>query len=205
MRSPRSLLSAVSSRYLLNEFLGLFAPILLAFVIVYLLVDFFDRLDVLLKNHATLLSTVRFFAFKVPLIVTQIIPPATLAAMLLSLGVLSRRNEIIAWRASGVSLLQTAIPLLGVAALISVATLAWNETVVPYCTREYQYVNNVEIRKRAQRGILSDREIWYHGADGFYNIQHIDPRRRELFGLTIYRTDAAFDLRSIIEVPAAQW
>jgi lipopolysaccharide export system permease protein len=205
MTAPRWRLSPVSSRYLLREFFGLLAPILLTFMIIYLLVDFFDRLDILLRNHATLGSALRYFLFKVPLIVTLIIPPATLAAMLLSLGVLSRRNEIIAWRASGVSLLQTSQPLLGVAALISVGTLAWNETVVPYCAREYQYVNNVEIRKRAQRGILSDREIWYHGADGFYNIEHIDPRRRVLFGLTIYRTDAAFDLRSIIEVPAAQW
>jgi lipopolysaccharide export system permease protein len=205
MAARRWLLSPVSSRYLFREFLGLLVPILLAFMIIYLLVDFFDRLDILLKNQATLASAARYFMFKVPLIVTQIIPPATLAAMLLSLGVLSQRNEIIAWRASGVSLLQTAQPLLGVAALISVGTLAWNETVVPYCTREYQYINNVEIRKRAQRGILSDREIWYHGVDGFYNIQHIDPRRRVLLGLTIYRTDTTFNLRSIIEVPAAQW
>src|SRR5437899_2841087 len=107
MTAPRWLLSPVSSRYLLRELLGLLVPILLAFVIIYLLVDFFDRLDTLLKNHATLAAAVRYSAFKVPLIVTQIIPPATLAAMLLSLGVLSRRNEIIAWRASGVSLLQT--------------------------------------------------------------------------------------------------
>jgi lipopolysaccharide export system permease protein len=205
MRTARYMPAAVVNRYVIREFIGMLIPILLAFVIVYLIVDFFDRLDILLRNHATAGAAARYFIFKVPLILTQIMPPAVLAALLLSLGMLSRRNEIIALRASGVSLVQTALPLLGVAALISVGTLAWNETVVPYCTRQYQYVNNVEIRKRPQRGILSDREIWYHGADGFYNIEHIDERHQTLFGLTVYRTDADFDLRSVIQVASAQW
>jgi lipopolysaccharide export system permease protein len=201
----RLLPGAVTSRYLVREFLALFVPIVLAFIIVYLIVDFFDRLDVLLKNHATPTAAMRYFLFKIPLIVTQILPPAVLAAMLLSLGMLSRHNEITALRASGVSLLQTATPLLVLAAVLSCGVLVWNETIVPYCTREYQYVNNIEIRKRPQRAILSDRDIWYHGADGFYNIEHIDPRRNTLYGVTLYRTDPSFALRSIVETPAVQW
>lgn len=196
---------SVTNRYMVGEFIGMLVPIVLAFLILYLVVDFFDRLDLLLKNHATPLSAVRYFALKTPLVLTQITPPAVLAALLISQGMLSRRNEIIALRASGVSLLQTAAPLLLLAALISVGTFVWNESIVPYCTRKYQYVNNVEIRKRPQRGILNEREIWYHGADGFYNIEHIDARHGTLFGLNIYRTDAAFDLRSIIEVASAHW
>jgi lipopolysaccharide export system permease protein len=125
--------------------------------------------------------------------------------MLISLGMLSRRNEITALRASGVSLVQTATPLLALAAVLSIGVLVWNETVVPYCTQEYQYVNNIEIRKRPQRAILSDRDIWYHGADGFYNIEHIDPRRNTLYGVTVYRTDANLVLRSIVETPTVQW
>jgi lipopolysaccharide export system permease protein len=205
MRAVRYTPLSVASRYVLREFIGMLVPILSAFVMLYLIVDFFDRLDILLKNHATAAAVVRYFAFKIPLILTQITPPAVLAAILLSLGMLSRRNEIIALRASGVSLIQTGVPLLGLAALLSLATLVWNETVVPYCTREYQYVNNVEIRKREPRGILSDREIWYHGADGFYNIEHVDPRNETLFGLTIYRTDTDFDLRRVIQIASTRW
>jgi len=195
----------VTSRYLIREFLGIFVPIVAAFVLMYVVVDFFDRLSILLKSHAPGMAALRYFLFKIPLMLTQIMPPAVLTAMLVSLGMLSRRNEIIALRASGVSLYQTAVPLLGLAALISAGTLAWNETVVPYCTREYQYVNNVEIRKRELRGILSDREIWYHGADGFYNIDHIDTHRQTLFGVTIFKTDSRFDLHTIVQIASAQW
>jgi lipopolysaccharide export system permease protein len=205
MLPPRYTPLSVTSRYLIREFIGMLVPIVLAFVIVYLLVDFFDRLNVLLKHHATFGSALRYFLFKIPLIVTQIMPAAVLAAILLSLGILSRRSEIIALRASGISLASTAVPLLAVAATISAAILAWNEAVVPYCTQQYEDVNNLEIRKRPQRSILSDHEIWYHGRDGFYNIEHVDVRRQTLVDLTIYRTDPAFNLLSTIEMASAHW
>jgi lipopolysaccharide export system permease protein len=204
MRSRLALFSVIS-RYLIRECLSVFLPVVLMFLALYLIVDFFERLDLMLKNHAAVMSAVRYFAFKIPLMVTQIMPPAVLAAVLLSLGMLSRRNEIIALRASGVSLAQTAFPLLVLAVALSIGTLLWNETVVPYCTRAYEDVNYVEIRKRPQRSILSQREIWYHGSDGFYNIEEIEPRSKQLLGLTIYRCDPAFNLRSIIEVPSARW
>lgn len=205
MRRARYSPTSVISRYLVREFVGMLLPIVTAFVFVYLIVDCFDRLTFLLKNHATAGAAVRYFLFKIPLILTQTLPPAILVALLLSLGMLSRQNEITALRASGISLVETAVPLVALGTLMSLATLVWNETVVPYCTRESQYVNNFEIRKSAPRGILSDREIWYHGADGFYNIDHIDPQRRTLFGLTIYQTDTKFELGSIIQVQVAEW
>jgi lipopolysaccharide export system permease protein len=123
----------------------------------------------------------------------------------LTFGTSGRRNEIIALRAGGVSLVQTAVPIVVLATGISIACLLWNETVVPYCSRKSEYVNNIEIRKRAVRGILSDRAIWYHGADGFYNIDYVDRDQQAVYNLTIYRLDDAFQLRSVVTIPRAQW
>jgi lipopolysaccharide export system permease protein len=137
--------------------------------------------------------------------ITQITPPAVITAVLLAFGMLGRRNEIVALRAAGVSLAQTAVPVMALALAISVAALIWNETVVPYCSRRFEYVNNVEIRKRAVRGVLSDRAIWYHGADGFYNIDYVDRGQQTVYGLTIYRLDDEFRLRGVVNVPSAHW
>jgi lipopolysaccharide export system permease protein len=205
MSQERHVPGRVVAGYLLREFAGYLLPIVSAFIVLYLIIDFFDRLNILLRYHAAAGAALRYFLFKVPLILTQIIGPAVLAAMLLSLGMLSRHNEITALRASGVSLAQTALPLLLAAALISIATVVWNETVVPYCTRTFQYVNNVEIRKRQQRALLSDRGIWYRGGAGFYSIDHIDPRRSSLFGVRIYQTTPSFQLARILEIPWLRW
>lgn len=195
----------VLSRYLVGQFLIILLPVTATFVLLYVIVDLFDRLDILLRHQATLAASARYFLFKIPLMLTQITPPAVITSVLLALGLLSRRNEIVALRASGISLGQTAVPLLAVAAGISVAALTWNETVVPYSSRRFQQINNVEIRKRALRGVLSEREIWYHGAAGFYNIDHVDRARGTVHGLMIYRLDDAFHLQSVIRVPHAAW
>lgn len=202
--SPSPFLPVVG-RYITGQFFGILLPIIATFVLLYVVIDLFDRLDVLLRHEATLSSSARYFLFKVPLMMTQITPPAVITSALLSFGLHSRRNEIIALRASGVSLLQTAIPIILASTVISFAVLVWNETVVPYSSRKFEYVNNVEIRKRPLRGILNDREIWYHGANGFYNIDHVDRARRMIFGMKIYRFDDAFRLLSVIEVPQAEW
>lgn len=205
MRAPRYRPLPVASRYIVGQFFGLFIPILASFILLYIVVDFFDRLDILLRHNATAGSAVRYFLFKIPLMVTHVTPAAVVTAVLLSLGLLSRYNEIVALRAGGVSLGQTALPLIVTAALISAAILAWNETVVPYCTRQFQLINNLEIRKRALRGILSDREIWYHGTEGFYHIDHVNRTERAVYGLVIYRLDGDFMLRGVIEIPKALW
>jgi lipopolysaccharide export system permease protein len=196
---------SVVNRYVAGQFMAMFLPILAGFVLLYVVIDLFDRLDILMRHDATVGAATRYFLFKIPLMVTQIMPPAVITAVLLAFGMLGRRNEIVALRASGVSLGQTAIPILALAGLISVGTLIWNETVVPYCSRNFQYVNNVEIRKREIRGVLSNRAIWYHGADGFYNIDYVDRARQAVYDLTIYHLDDEFRLRSVVQVPRAQW
>jgi lipopolysaccharide export system permease protein len=197
--------SSVINRYVGGQFLVLFVPILASFVMLYIIIDLFDRLDILLKHQASVAAATRYFVFKVPLMLTQITPPAVITAALLAFGMLGRRNEVIALRASGVSLVQTAAPVVVLAIAISVGALIWNETVVPYCSRRFQYVNNVEIRKRAIRGVLSDRAIWYHGADGFYNIDYVDRARATVYDLTVYHLDEAFHLDSVVVVPRLQW
>ncbi len=194
-----------SSRYILRSFGSIFVALMAAFVLLYLIVDFLDRLDILLRHHATISASIRYFLFKIPLMVTHMIPAAVLVATLVSLGLLARSNEITAWRASGVSLWQTGRPILAAALGISLLAFAWDEIIVPYSTRQFEHVNRVEIRKRPERSLLSDRQIWYQGRRGFYNIDLVDLRRKSLYGVTLYRLTEEFRISAIVEVDRASW
>ncbi len=198
----------VVSRYLAAQFLAIFLPVLCALVMLYIIIDVADRMSIFLRHQATIGEAARYTLFKIPLMLTQIMPPAVVISVLVSLGLIARRNEVIAFRASGISLLQTTLPILALAVVISVAALVWNETVVPYSSRMFLYVNNIEIRERGLRGIFRDREIWYHGAKGFYSIDYVDSDRQIVHGLVIYQfgsVDSGFRLRSVIEIPRADW
>ncbi len=204
-RIPRRLPGSVLVRHLIRELLGFLVPILIGFVILYLIIDLFERLNILLKNDATFSAAVRYFVFKIPLMITQILPPAVVVSVLFTFGMAGRRNEITALRAGGISLWQSSLPILGLAALISILALVWNETVVPPCTRYYQEVNLIEIRKRERRSLLNQRETWYHGARGFYNISYIDSQKETLYGVAIYQVDSEFRLDRVVHIGRAQW
>jgi lipopolysaccharide export system permease protein len=195
----------VVSRYVLVEFLRLFGLCMMGFLLIYVLVDLFDRLQGFLKFHASVGEVARYLFFKIPLIVTQLIPVATLASVLMALGTMARHNELTALRASGVSTVQVAMPLFAMALLLSVLIVAWNETVVPYSTERSRYIEVVEIRNRPLKALLSEDGIWFHGRNGIYNIEHFDARTGTLVGLTVYDLSPGFVLQRLVEVPTAQW
>jgi lipopolysaccharide export system permease protein len=195
----------VVARHVVRQFLGAFALTLASFIAIYVLVDFFDRLDSFLRHDAPAGAIVRSFLFKLPLVVTQVTPIAVLVGGLVGLGLIARQNEFVALRACGVSVWQIAAPLLALAALISVAAFAWNEAVVPGSARRWHAIENLEIKKRGVATIFTGREVWYHGRVGFYNIARVSPRRRMLYGLSIYQLGPDFRPLRVIEAESAEW
>ena len=205
MTRARQAFLPVVSRHLANEFLGAFSLTLLSFVAIYLTADFFDRLDGFLRHDAAPAAVVRYFLFKIPLVVTQVTPVAVLTGGLVGLGLLARQNEFVALRACGVSVWQVALPLFVLAAVVSGATFVWNETIVPYSARRWHAIENLEIKKRGIATVFTGREVWYHGRAGFYDIDRVSPRRQTLYGLTVYQLDEDFRPRRVIEAESAVW
>jgi lipopolysaccharide export system permease protein len=170
-----------------------------------MLIDFFDRLDDFIKYAAPASTVLRYFLFKAPLFITQSAPAAALTGALLSLGLLARHRELLALKTCGVSPWQIARPLLLSASILSVGVLVWNEFVVPYSFHKSRYINTVEIKQKAFRGLFHERGFWYHGENVFYHIDRFDSRRNMLFGLTIYMLDGNFHVRSLVEISQAYW
>jgi lipopolysaccharide export system permease protein len=146
-----------------------------------------------------------YFLLKIPLIVTQMVPAAVLAATLLSLGSLARRNELMAMRACGVSLEQIGTPVLALTLALSLATLAWNEFVVPPAAARAHWIQTVEIKKQTFHGHFQHLNIWYHHRHGFTNIESFDPKANEIRGLTRYEFDDGFHLKRVVAAPSAKW
>lgn len=205
MSTVRRLVLPVLARHLLREFLGVFLLTLSAFVAIYVVAEFFDRVDNFLRQGTSAGAVVRYFVFKLPVIVSQATPLAVLVGALVGLGLLARQNEFVALRACGVSIWQIALPLLGLAAAVSAGMFAWNETVVPYGAQRYHAIDTHELKKRGAATLFTGRDVWYHGHAGFYNIDRVSLRRRTLYGLTVYQLDDDFRPARQVEVDVATW
>lgn len=205
--TPRRLWLPTLTRHLVREVLRTFALMTAAFVAIFIIAEFFDRFDDFLEQDAAPGTIALLFLHRVPFVIAQVAPVAVLAGALVGLGLLARNNEFVALRSCGVSLWQVTAPLAGVGVLIGVATFVWGETVVPASARRETLIWEQQVKKRkGPQGVFAGRNVWFHGRAGFYNIDRVAPRRRTLYGLTIYQVRRGeFRPSRVIEVASARW
>ena len=188
------------SRHILREFITLVLGVLVGILIVYLCVEFLQKADKLIKFHASFSQVARFFLFNIPSMISMSLPMATLIAGLIALGNLSRHNEIIAMRASGVSLGKIIAPLLAGGLAISVFGFINNEFIMPVYSSRANYIRNVEIEKKQQTVMFQQQKLWLRGPDNsIANIELVSPSRTEMIGLNIYKLNHDFSVRERIK------
>ncbi|HEY6395327.1 MAG TPA: LptF/LptG family permease, partial [Candidatus Binataceae bacterium] len=98
----RPRLSPVMDRFIAGQFFGPFMVCLGAFIAAYLLGDMFDRFGDLVRYGGIGVLGLEYFALKVPLIVSQILPVACLAGVLLGFAFLNRSGEVLACQQLGI-------------------------------------------------------------------------------------------------------
>ncbi len=204
-RVPAPAFGGTLDIYLLRRFAGAFCATLLVVVLLHLLGDVFNRVDNLMGHDATLANAVRFFLYRLPLLVSRSIGFATLVAAFLTLGALAHQKELVAFGASGISLHRITVPFLLFAVAISAGTFVWNETAVPFSMRHAKFVYDVQVRKAQLQSVFRDKQIWIRSDDAFIRADDFDTETGRLRGLSIYRTTPRFRLAGLIESPAALW
>lgn len=192
-------------RYIFREFGRWFLMIVGAFLLLYIIIDFFSQIRMFLSNSATLSQIGKYFFFNLPMIISLTIPAAVLIATLLTLGTLSRHSEIVAMKACGISLYRIILPILICAGIISVVNFLISELVTPEANQKVEYVKIVEIQKQEARGAYKRNELWYRGKKGIYSFKVFDAQTNTLQGITINYLDSRFQLIRRIDAEWAEW
>ncbi len=195
----------ILTRYVVTQYLRLFFLTLTAGATLYMVIHFFDRIGNLSRYDPSTAAMAAYFVFRLPAMLSEIYPAASLLAVLLSLGLAARNREILALRACGISTWQLAVPLIAVAAAMSVLVLAWNEMVVPPTMARCRYLNDVVIKKKTFQGAFNATSLWFQDTQGFISIDFYDANQQAIYGLTLYDADPSFQLNRIIEVPVLRW
>jgi len=193
-------------RYVIREFLKVFSLCLSSLIFIYIVVLFFQKMNIFIKYQAPFYLIFEYIPYKIPEVIFEwTLPYAVLLATLLTLGNLSRHSEITAMKAGGVSLYRITFPLLFIALLISLSSFLGNEYLVPYSNQRTQYLLDVKVRKEKPSGFFRDYKIWYRSDHRIFNIQLLDPKRKILKGLTLYEFDNDFRCTQRIEAREARW
>jgi lipopolysaccharide export system permease protein len=173
--------------------------------VIYLVIDFIDRIDNFLRARVAFRLVIEYFLFKIPFILQQGIPMSMLMGTLVTLGVLARTNELTALRAAGVSPFAYCTPFVLVACLWSFGDFALAEYVVPFTSSRANLIWNLEANRRSREGGFSQERIWYRADQVLYNIRVLHPRHQTAEGVTIYFFDATFHLVKRLEARKGVW
>ena len=192
------------SRYILSTFGRIFGLALAAFIGLYLLVDFFERVDTFIEYSAAAHLYLIYFALKIPFIAVQVVPLACLLAVFMTLGGFSRSNELTAMHSAGISLLRVTLPLLATGLLISLLTLLTYEYLVPICVKRANLIYSDKVRGRPV-AVFKRNRIWLRDGRKIVNIRLAEAEKGQLQGVTLFDFDQHFQLTDRSDIPQASY
>jgi len=137
----------IIDRYLIKQFLQTVFFSLLAFILIFLVVDAMENLDDFIDQDVPALQIIHYYIVFTPEIIKLITPVAVLFGALFTAGKASSLSELTAMRASGVSLYRFMAPFVVTAFVISIISLYFGGYVVPMANKTKIYIEQTYLKK----------------------------------------------------------
>lgn len=197
--------------YVVREFLNTFFMVLAGFILLMLIFTFFDLMNDILRNHISLLTVGDYLVNLTPSMLYLLAPLAVLIAVLVTFGVLNRNSEIVAMKATGISLYRLVIPIVAIAAVLSVALFLFDQYYLPQANQRQEALRNV-IKGRPAQTYLHPEQQWIFGEPArgepgrIFYYQFFDPVRDEFANLSVFEFNpTTFQLTRRISAARVYW
>jgi len=191
--------------YVLRRFFLHFSLLMAAFIFLFEAFTFFELLDDIARHRVPFVIVMDYFRFLTPYLVYNLAPLGALVAVLVTLGVMSKNNEVVACKASGISLYRLAMPLLAAGLALAVSMVVLDETYLPYANQRQDYLRNVIKGRPAQTYTHPQRWIFGENAK-IYNYDLFDSTQNFFGGLSVVELDpATFQMKRRVFASRARW
>ena len=197
--------SRLLEHYVAREFLKISLLSLIAFFTLYLVVDFFEKIDQLVRANLGGAEMGHYVLLKAPVALEQVLSPAILLGSMLTFGLMSRTRETMAIRTSGLDILQLARPILVLAGLTAAFLLAFHLYVIPWSQATLNLFWETQVQKKPPRSLTNPEHLWYKGDRAIYNILLYRKDLKTLEGVKIFRFNDRFKLVQVVAARRAVW
>jgi LPS export ABC transporter permease LptG/LPS export ABC transporter permease LptF len=193
--------------YVMRDFLLYLAMIGGAFVMLLLVFTLFELLGDILHNSISVLTVGEYLLNVTPyFLYYPIAPMSMLLAVLVTFGLLQRSNEIIAIKATGISLYRIVIPVLLASCLVAGLLFLSDQFYLPYTNKRQDELRNRIKGKPAQTYLRPDRKWIFGQHNDIYYYQFFDPDRDTFGGVSVFQFDPhTFQITHRIAAARAHW
>ncbi len=183
----------ILSRYIVKEIAKHFGIILIAVMGIYLTVDFIEKIDNFMEAKVPFGRALLYFGYKLPLILIQITPVGVLLSVLITFGLMSKHNELIALRSSGINLVSLISPILSCGVAATLLVLLMNEGVAPLTMIRANKIWLQEV-KRNRMTTIQQKDIWLKGERAIIHLKYYEPETMSVMGINVNRFDKQSNL-----------
>jgi LPS export ABC transporter permease LptF/LPS export ABC transporter permease LptG len=192
--------------YLLRSFVYYFVLLTVGFILLFEVFTFFELLDDIAQHRVGPVEITQYFLFLACYLFYQLAPLAALVSVLITLGVMTKNNELVAFKASGLSLYRIALPLLLAGIFLAASLVILDDTYLPYANQRQDALRN-QIKGRPAQTYYQPSRQWIFGERSkIYNYELFDPDRELFGGLNVFELNpATFEIRRRIYAARAHW
>jgi LPS export ABC transporter permease LptG/LPS export ABC transporter permease LptF len=180
----------ILDRYTLRKYLAIFLFVFFSLLLIFIIVTFIDRIDNIHKHNKPLILLFEYIRYRIPEFVHYILPVAALTTALLSLGLLTKFNEITAMKACGLSLYRIILPIVFMAFLVSFVSFYLQENILPNSSKKveeiWDKINDVPARSYSY---LDRRWVLGKEKNRIYHYNYFDREKSVFSQLSIYDID----------------
>jgi lipopolysaccharide export system permease protein len=182
----------VIDRYLVFEMIGPFLIGVVGFVMVLAVDLLFTMADLIINKGVPLWAVLKLLVYKLPSIMVLTFPVSTLFATAMALGRLSKDNEIVALRTSGVTLFRISVPIVILGIVVSLASYFTNEKIVPHANHVASNIIRQIIYKQPLPEV--QKNVFFKDAHNrHYYARRVDMNNKTMENIMVYEvTDERF-------------
>ena len=183
--------------YVLRDFLIYLTMIVASFLMLLQVFTLFELLGDILRNRISPLVVGEYLLNVAPFFLYNVLHLSILLAVLVTLGLMQRSNEITAIKATGISIYRVIVPILVVSTLLAAGLFFFDQFYLPHANKRQDALRNLIKGKPAQTYLNPDRKWIFGQHSTIYYYQLFDPDRDQFGNLSVFQFDpATFQLTS---------
>jgi len=191
--------------YVLSSFLFYFAVTLFCLVTMVQVFTFFDLLGDIVKNNIPMSHVVKYHVYLTPNLIYSTLPIAVLVSILATFGVMTKNNEVTAFKACGISVRRLGLPVLLMSAALSALLFAFDYSYIPQANQIQDAILN-EIKGRPVQTYLHPERKWIIHDYRIFYFKYFDTSEKLMVEPYVFELDPkSFHVVRELSAGRARW
>ena len=197
---------SIVNRYVLKQFLRYLIICLGISIFIYIVINLFDNLGKFLAKNATVLDILVYYLYLTPSYAILLIPVASMIAVFLVFGIMTKHREMLVLKTSGLSIVSLFYLFLITSVVIAAGTFVFQETVGVWAQARLIEHEQTKINRRPVRPYSWRRNFFYYGENNWlYYVRKFDARINTLDNVVLWQTAEDNRIKQRIDAPLGRY